>query len=417
MDPNPRFPGLIVKANTLKFYFCFTVTYITFDTILGLIIFSHQMHEFQGKLALKILRSKLFVWSTVPALAAGILIIAYFLSIKDFPVFPNNQIFKYTFYSDSTAGGNTKILQQVITDSIIKLDYQISNKINNPYAGINVGPKESNSINIGHYNELTIKLKGTEINGIGIALVTRNSLKGKDKKSLDIMFYHIFKISPGMNTYRMNTDKFEIPDWWGENNRLEDASAIKPDLKNLLAININSAFTPNTGIIQSLEVNSMAFSRNNKPLIATVIVLEIAFILLVFIAMYVTETSGKKNQEIIVTYKPVENEPAEIPKADCIDFINKNFHNPQLTLEYISQETGVSQRKITMEMHNRFDCNLKTYINRLRLSESKRLLLETDLPIGEITFKVGFNNQTHFNRVFKAEMQISPSEYRSNNKK
>jgi len=51
------------------------------------------------------------------------------------------------------------------------------------------------------------------------------------------------------------------------------------------------------------------------------------------------------------------------------------------------------------------------------MSESKRLLLETDLPIGEITYRVGFNNQTHFNRVFKAEMQISPSEYRSKNKK
>jgi len=140
------------------------------------------MHYFQGSLAIKILKLKLFYLSTIPTLVLGILILIYFSSIKDFPVFPNTQTFNYRFYSDSTAGGNSKILKQVITDSIIKLDYQIGNKINSPYAGLNVGPKESKSINFGYYNELKIRLKGNEINGIGIALVTQNSLKKSDKR-------------------------------------------------------------------------------------------------------------------------------------------------------------------------------------------------------------------------------------------
>lgn len=134
------------------------------------------MQLFQRRLVVKVLQSKLFLWCMIPAFVLGLLILTYFLSIKDFPVFPNRQIFEYKFYSDSTAGGNTKILKQVITDSIIKLNYQISDKINNPYAGLNVGPKESKSINIGNYNQLTLRLKGNEINGIGIALVTQNSL-------------------------------------------------------------------------------------------------------------------------------------------------------------------------------------------------------------------------------------------------
>jgi AraC-like DNA-binding protein len=236
-------------------------------------------------------------------------------------------------------------------------------------------------------------------------------------KSLEMLFYHIFKISPGVNTYRINTNKFQIPDWWGENNRIEDASTIEPDLKNLEAINVSGAFTTNNGKMQSIEIYSMAFSRNNKPLISIVIALEFVFILLIFLTLYTSGRIRENKQIITINYKPIDNKNIETPKSDFIDFINKNFHNNQLTLEYISHETGVSQRKITIEIQNRFDCNLKTYINRLRLSESKRLLIETDSPIGEITYQVGFNNQTHFNRVFKAEMQISPSEYRSKNKK
>jgi len=155
-------------------------------------------------LAIKILRSKLFFWFTVPVLIIGTIIPGYFSSIRDFPVFPNDQIFDYKFYSDSTAGGDSKILKKLITDSLIKLDYQISNKINSPYAGLNVGPKKSKSINLGLYNQLTIRLKGYEINGVGIALVTRNSLKKDDNKRQDILFYHIFKIPA--SCYKANTN-------------------------------------------------------------------------------------------------------------------------------------------------------------------------------------------------------------------
>ncbi|MGE5395331.1 MAG: helix-turn-helix domain-containing protein [Candidatus Saccharibacteria bacterium] len=375
------------------------------------------MQKNRAELAKKILTSRLY-WGVVsPCFVLGILICVYYSSIKDFAVFPNAQIFNYQFYSDSTAGGNTKILHQQVSDSILKIDYQISNKITTPYAGINIGPKESKSINLGNYNQLTIKLKGDGINGIGIAMVTNNSLKGMEKKRLDILFYHIFKISPGINTYRINPDKFGVPDWWGENNRLEDASTIKPDLRNLQTINVNGAFTPDTGKPQSIEIYSMAFSRNNMPLFAWIIALELALILLVFTALYLVEKTREKRQTITITYKPIENKTIERPKSDFIDFINQNFHNSELTLEFVSGETGVSQRRITNDIQNQFACNFKTYINRLRITESKRLLLETDLNIGEIAFRVGFNNQSHFNRVFKAEMLISPTEFREKHRK
>lgn len=374
------------------------------------------MQFLQGNLVKKILHSKSFFWSTIPILVLGIVILTYFVSIKDFPVFPNSQNFEYKFYSDNSADNNTKIIKQLVTDSIIQLDYQISNKTKNPYAGVNVGPKGSKSINLGRYNQMTIKLKGDELNGIGIALVTQNFLKENKDKSLEILFYHIFKISPGVNTYRINTNKFQIPDWWGENNRIEDASAIEPNLKNLEAINVSGAFTSNNGKMQSIEIYSMAFSRNNKPLISMIVAFELLYVLFAFFAFYLTEKIREKKQMITISYKAVENKNVETSKSGFIDFINTNFQNSQLTLDIVCNETGVSQRRITNEIQNQFGCNFKTYINRLRINESKRLLGKKELNIGEIAFRVGFNNQSHFNRVFKTEMQISPSEYRDKHK-
>jgi AraC-like DNA-binding protein len=376
------------------------------------------MQFLQGRLAIKILQSKLFYWCTIPALVMGTLIIAYFSSIQDFPVFPNSQYFRYSFYSDSTAGGNSTIIRKLITDSIIQLDFKIGNKSNvSSYVGINIGPKEIKTVGLGRYNQMLIRLKGKGINGIGITLVTKNHLKKSEIKDQDILFYQIFKISPEVNLYQINVDRFEIPGWWGEANRFEDASIIKPDLKNLLTININSAFTPNDGQIQSIEISSILFSRNNKPLIILILGLELVFILLVFIAFYTTEKNRENKKIITIAYKPVENKNSETSKSDFIDFMNNNFQNCELTLDFVSSETGVSQRRITNDVQNQFGCNFKSYINRLRINESKRLLLETELNIGEIAFKVGFNNQSHFNRVFKSELQISPTEYRDKHKK
>ena len=370
------------------------------------------MHFHQNSLVVKVFKSKLFVWSTIPVLVSGIITMAYFSGIKDFSVFPNNRIFDYRTYSDSTAGGNSKILNKFITDSIIHLEFQISDKINNPYVGLNVGPKENKTVNLERYNELTIRLIGNEINGISIALITENFLKKSEKKNQEILFYHNFNISPGINTYTISLDKFKMPDWWREYNRIEDASAIKPELKNLKAINVSSAFTSSINKTLSFEVYSMAFSRNNKPFFIMVTALFFIFVLVVFVASYMVEKIKMNRQVITIAYKPVENSTIENAKSDFIGFINNNFQNSELTLDFVSAETGVSQRKITNEVQNRFGCNFKTYINRLRLNESKRLLQNKDLNIGEIAFKVGFNNQSHFNRVFKSEFQVSPTEYR-----
>jgi AraC-like DNA-binding protein len=39
-------------------------------------------------------------------------------------------------------------------------------------------------------------------------------------------------------------------------------------------------------------------------------------------------------------------------------------------------------------------------------------LKETSLSISEIAYLVGYNNVTHFNRVFKEKIGISPSEFK-----
>jgi AraC-like DNA-binding protein len=53
-------------------------------------------------------------------------------------------------------------------------------------------------------------------------------------------------------------------------------------------------------------------------------------------------------------------------------------------------------------------------LNKLRLTESARLLAEQDsATIQEIAFSVGYGNVSYFNRLFKEEYGSTPKAFRS----
>ena len=54
-------------------------------------------------------------------------------------------------------------------------------------------------------------------------------------------------------------------------------------------------------------------------------------------------------------------------------------------------------------------------IKRLRLAEAIDYLTNTNLKIGEIAEKVGYNSADHFSRVFRSTYKMSPQEYRNKN--
>jgi AraC-like DNA-binding protein len=83
-----------------------------------------------------------------------------------------------------------------------------------------------------------------------------------------------------------------------------------------------------------------------------------------------------------------------------------------LSILDIQNETGISEAKISAIIKNKSGITFKQFLNKLRLTESKRLLLETDLQVSEVAYKVGYNNVSHFNRIFKEVENCTPNDFR-----
>lgn len=369
--------------------------------------------QFKGIPYIEILKSKLFKGAVIISLFLGILVYIYSLTISDLTFFPNND-YLLNVYNDSANGGNSQIISNEVTDSLFKIGFELKNAIGNPYVGIGIARKDLGTFNISKYNQFEIKAKGHHVNGLGIAIYTSNPNPVKNPNLTEILVYSTFHINSEKNSYNIKLNHFKSPDWWIEFNNVNDD--IKPDFKNVKNINISNAFSPDFEKTKTVEIYSVSFSRNNKTLLFQILVVEFIIVIMVLVIYISVERSRKRKKTVTITYKPVESELKKMSKSDFMDYINNHFHNSQLTLDIVASETGISQRKIASNIQEQFNCNFKTYINRLRINESKRLLVDANLNIGEIAYKVGFNNQSHFNRVFKTELNISPTEFRDKKK-
>jgi YesN/AraC family two-component response regulator len=85
------------------------------------------------------------------------------------------------------------------------------------------------------------------------------------------------------------------------------------------------------------------------------------------------------------------------------------YANPELSLEMAAVSLGVNRTKINEILKEELGLTFSTYLNKLRLTESARLLSENeDANVSEIAYLVGYNNVSYFNKLFKTEYGCAP---------
>ncbi|MGM0420479.1 MAG: helix-turn-helix transcriptional regulator [Bacillota bacterium] len=95
-----------------------------------------------------------------------------------------------------------------------------------------------------------------------------------------------------------------------------------------------------------------------------------------------------------------------------IDFINENLTD-KITLDKIADEFYISKYYLCRYFKNKTGFTVVEFINHRRIIEAQGLLIKTDKNITDISMDVGFNSLNHFERVFKENNGITPSQYRN----
>jgi len=93
-------------------------------------------------------------------------------------------------------------------------------------------------------------------------------------------------------------------------------------------------------------------------------------------------------------------------------YLNENYANPELSLSDPARAVGISPKYAGSLFKSAKALSVSQYLNQIRIEKAKELLLQGELNVTEIAFKVGYNSPDHFTRVFKSFEKISPIEYK-----
>ncbi|MCM3724692.1 AraC family transcriptional regulator [Neobacillus cucumis] len=100
---------------------------------------------------------------------------------------------------------------------------------------------------------------------------------------------------------------------------------------------------------------------------------------------------------------------------EILVYINNNLSHP-LTLTELANEALVSASHFSRVFKQTTGMGLTIYLNHKRVIKAKELLLKTNQKVSFIAEMCGFESITHFHRIFKKYMEMTPATYRKENK-
>ena len=103
--------------------------------------------------------------------------------------------------------------------------------------------------------------------------------------------------------------------------------------------------------------------------------------------------------------------------SEFTSIIESNLSNEDLSVDDIYKGLGISKIQLYRKTKALLGFNVNDYILSVRLQKAKYLLMNEDLTISEVAYKVGFSSQAYFSTVFKSKFSITPSEFKESSKK
>ncbi|MGI6203849.1 MAG: bifunctional transcriptional activator/DNA repair enzyme AdaA [Anaerovoracaceae bacterium] len=118
----------------------------------------------------------------------------------------------------------------------------------------------------------------------------------------------------------------------------------------------------------------------------------------------------KRCRSDLLAYHPMED------IAESVKNHLDRLYRQQFVWNRDLKNAGVSERRAVEIFKEAYGVTPKAYTNGLRLKAAQKMLRETDEKMLDIAMSVGFGSLSTFNRFFKEQTGLTPTEYRKKNR-
>lgn len=96
---------------------------------------------------------------------------------------------------------------------------------------------------------------------------------------------------------------------------------------------------------------------------------------------------------------------------EIIRYLNEHI-DESVSLKDIQKQFGINRTRLNEIFVEETSLTCMNYFINMRLQLAKIILSETEVPIGEISARVGYNDMNYFTRLFKKRVGVTPSQFR-----
>lgn len=120
-------------------------------------------------------------------------------------------------------------------------------------------------------------------------------------------------------------------------------------------------------------------------------------------------------EEIIFKKNPNEKEEKKKAKLEKVFYYIHENYEKNISIEDVAKLLCLSPSYCGKLFKKYTGISFIDYLNNYRLNQGAQLLFNTELPITDIAYKVGFENLSYFINSFKRLFNETPRNYRKNN--
>ena len=120
--------------------------------------------------------------------------------------------------------------------------------------------------------------------------------------------------------------------------------------------------------------------------------------------------SGQQMQDDKITELQVESYDEKLMEK-VMKVINDNISNPDLTVEMLASEVGLSRTHLHRKLKEITNQSSLTFIRNTRLRMSVKMIVDRKLTVSDVAMRLGFRSANNFSTSFKLLYGVTPSEY------
>jgi len=133
--------------------------------------------------------------------------------------------------------------------------------------------------------------------------------------------------------------------------------------------------------------------------------------ILEILATIAESNQSKEVQRILPPDSPTFSERSPERVRQLLAYIFDHLDEP-LSGRELAQQAGMHPSALGRLFRRSTGSTLVEFIHRARISRACRMLGDPSKTVTEIAFEVGFQNLSHFNRIFRRHEGVTPSTYR-----